>query len=189
MYSDFFLDRLCNAAPVLRVFKQGLEAIQDDWVNLGKDKLDSFQYVKNVFDELYHNFDDIELQYIANAIYAQAGAKESLEYLNLICAPYMELEVTEKLLPNGRFYDIKVKYLETEYVRNYQLFKKKLEDLVRDLLWYNEANVGMYSVFFECDIQLNSYIAEQKHIVNDKYVYLPSNIESLPSSFIVVDLE
>ena len=31
--------------------------IQDDWVDLDKDKLDSFQYVKNVFDELYHNFD------------------------------------------------------------------------------------------------------------------------------------
>lgn len=176
MYADFFLDRLCDAAPVLKIFKQGLAAIQDDWVDLNKDKLDSFQYVKDIFDELYHNFDDVELQYIANAIYAQAGAKESLEYFNQICSPYMQITVTERVQTNGRFYDIKINFMQIEYVKNYQLFKKKLEVLIKDLLWYNEASVDMYSIFFECHIMNKSYLTEQIHITNDKYAFLPNNL-------------
>lgn len=191
MYADFFLDRLCEAAPVLKVFKQGLEAIDDDWINLAKDKLDCFEYIKDVFEELYHNFDDIELQYIANAIYAQAGAKESIEYLNDICMPYMHITISERLQPNGRFYDIRIDYLQTEYVKNYQLFKQKLESLIKDLLWYNDVSVGMYSIFFECHILNKTYLSEQVHVTNDKYAFFPGNLTSDDydhSLFVVKDL-
>lgn len=190
MYADFFLDRLCDTAPVLRLFKQELEAIDGQWpdINLAHDKLDVYAIADNFFNTLNHSFNDIELNYIYHALYTQAGAAESIAYITEVCGQdNLNIQITENLLPTGRFYTIRVESDNTEYIKNFQLFKSALEALVKDLLYYNNASVGLYSVYFDFPIENNTFLAEQVHIVNDKYALLPANIES-NELFVVYDL-
>ena len=190
MYADFFLDRLCNAAPVLTLFKRGLETIDGQWpdIDLVKDKLDPYAIALNFFDTLNHNFNNIELQYICHALYAQAGAAESISYITTVCGEEnLNIKITESLLPTGRFYEIKVSSTHNEYINNFQLFKQKLEELVRDLLYYNGLSLGLYSLYFDFPVINKSYLAEQVHIVNDKYALLPANILD-NDAFVIADL-
>ena len=180
MYSEFFLKRLTDAAPVLSLFKKGLEAIDGNWpdVDIEHDKLDDYAIIDKVFSLLEHNFDEQELAYIYSAVYAQAGASASLEYISTCCGNNLNIEVSERIQPDGRFYDIKVSSTEGEYIKNLLLFEQALEDLVEDLLYFNGIDLGLYSLTFEVHVKNNSVVAEQKLVTSNKYAYLPADILS-----------
>ena len=189
MYSEFFLKRLTDAAPVLSLFKKGLEAIDDNWpdVDIEHDKLDDYAIIDKVFNLLEHNFDEQELAYIYSAVYAQAGASASLEYISSCCGDKLNIAALERIQPNGRFYDIRVNSTEEEYIKNFLLFEQAFRKLVEDLLYFNGVEVGMYSLTFEVHIKNNSVVAEQQRVTSHKYAYFPADILS-NQLFIVNDL-
>jgi hypothetical protein len=99
-----------------------------------------------------------------------AGFTDSVTILNNFFTDKLHFEVIEQILETGRYYTVKITASETQVIKNYYLFSQYLQQLLRDLLYYNDISIKYLSVVFDFDITLEYQTTITQEILNHKYM-------------------